>query len=194
MTLCVGWVDAEAVYLTADSAVTVAPRELNSEYSSFGEKQPANSIGNVEESALKILRHQNTAAAFAGDASPINDLFSNYINASRIWSPREAFKNAWISSHDGRDLEALFAFYDGAGPHLVKYDAANIAGAEVTSACIGNLFVGDKEYIRSVLQRMPHKADVTDRLVCGVCISQRLAILANVMETHGIGGVVAAAQ
>jgi hypothetical protein len=191
MTLCVGWIDSEAAYLTADSAVTKPPRDLNNEYSTFGEKQPQTAAFTVEESALKIYRHKDSAAAFAGDPSPINDLFFNYINASRFLSPREAFNNAWTSSHDGRDLEALFAFHDGAGPHLVKYDAANIAGAEVTSACIGNLFVGDKEYIRSVLQRMPHKADVTDRLVCGVCISQRLAILANVMETHGIGGVVA---
>jgi hypothetical protein len=88
-------------------------------------------------------------------------------------------------------LEALLAYHDGGGPHLVKYDAANIAGTEVTSACIGNLVAVDKDYIRSVLQEMPRKADVTSHLVCTVCISQRLSIFLNIMETHGIGGCVA---
>jgi hypothetical protein len=191
MTLCVGWVDSEAVYLTADSAVTKPPRDLNNEYSTFGEKQPQTATFTAEESALKIFRHENSAAAFAGDASPIDDLFSNYINGSRLWSPGEAFSNAWTSSYNGGNLEALFAYHDGDRPHLLKFNSANPAGIEVTSACIGRIAAEDREYIRSVLQAMPRNADITDRLVCGVCISQRLAILANVMETHGIGGVVA---
>ncbi|MCA1471082.1 hypothetical protein I6F09_24740 [Bradyrhizobium sp. IC3195] len=49
----------------------------------------------------------------------------------------------------------------------------------------------DKDYIHSVLQYPPNRADVTGRLVCTVCISQRLAIFLNGLETHGIGGVVA---
>lgn len=191
MTLCVGFIDSEAVYLTADSAVTVPHRPLNTEYSTFGEKQPQTPVFNVEESALKILRHGETAAAFAGDASPINDLFSNYISASRMWSPQQAFGNAWASSHDGRNLQALLAYHDEGGPHLVRYDATSVAGTEVTSASIGNIAAEDKEYLRSALQTMPLNSDVTDRLACTVCISQRVGILLNILETHGIGGAIA---
>jgi hypothetical protein len=71
MTLCIGCTDTEAASLTADSAVTVPRRAMSTEYSTFGEKQPQTTFFNVEESALKILRHGETAAAFAGDASPI---------------------------------------------------------------------------------------------------------------------------
>jgi len=190
MTLCVGWVDSEAAYLTADSAVTKSPRDLNNEYSTFGEKQPQTDTFTVEESALKIYRHEDTAAAFSGDASPIDDLFYNYTKGLHLWSPREAFSNAWTSSA-GETLGALFTYRDGDRPHLLKFDPANTAGVEVTSACIGRIAAQDRDYVRSVLQAMPRNSDVTDRLVCGICISQRLAILANLMETHGIGGVVA---
>ncbi|ODM76726.1 hypothetical protein [Bradyrhizobium elkanii] len=191
MTLCVGFTDSKAVYLTADSAVTGPSRPASTEFSTFGEKQPQTPAFTVEESALKILKHGDTAAAFAGDASPIDDLFSNYINGSHVWSPRQAFDNAWASSQDGRDLHALLAYYDERGPHLVRYDSANTAGIEVTSASIGNIGEDDKEYLRYALQTMPLNSDVTDRLACTVCISQRVSILLNIMETHKIGGAIA---
>jgi len=102
MTLCVGWIDSDAVYLTADSAVTALgkTRIAGRDYSSFGEKQYQSPQGNVtvEESALKIFRHQNTAAAFAGDASPINGIFANFVESSRFLLPQEAFDAAWMSS------------------------------------------------------------------------------------------------
>jgi hypothetical protein len=191
MTLCIGWTDSDAVYLTADSAVTVGPRALRNDYSSFGEKQPASSIGNVEESALKILRHRNTAATFAGDAPPINGIFANYVQSSRFLSPREAFDVAWMSSHTGGRLEALFAYHDLAGPHLVKYGPLNNVGDEATTACIGSLPAENREYIRSFVQNMPPQASITDRVVGTICITQRLAIFFNLMESHGIGGLVA---
>ena len=67
--------------------------------------------------------------------------------------------------------------------HLLQFDSANTA-----SACIGRIAAEDREY--TPFGSTGHASN-SDRLVCGVCVSQRLAILANVMETHGIGGVVA---
>ncbi|MBR1250019.1 hypothetical protein JQ609_24225 [Bradyrhizobium sp. AUGA SZCCT0169] len=194
MTLCVGWVDAEAVYLTADSAVTAPGKSRISggDYSSFGEKQYQSAEGTVEESALKIFRHQDSAATFSGNASPINEIFANFVESSRYLPPRNAFDAAWISSHDPnvQSLEALFGYYDSAGPHLVKYDALNLMGEAITSACIGSILPEDKEQLLAWL-KMPSKAQVTDRLVLTMCMTQRVAIFLNLMASHGIGGCVA---
>src|SRR5438552_8488893 len=98
MTICIGYVDSEAVYLTADSAVTSGQR-LSHSFSSFGELQRNEAGITIQEAALKIMRHGNVAAAFAGDAKSAHQIFENFVaGAERMIPPPAAFENAWLSS------------------------------------------------------------------------------------------------
>ena len=186
--------DSEAVYLAADSAVSRLgnPRILRHDYSSFGEMQYQGSVRTVEESALKILRHQNVAAAFSGDVSGMNDLFTNFIQGSHFMLTREAFDAAWVSSQGGeKKLWALLGYHDQAGPHLFKYDPTTVSGEETRSDCIGYLNEDDKQFLREMLPQTLKQTSVRDRLVSTACRIQRPGMFLNLMESHGIGGHIA---
>src|SRR6266702_3199533 len=169
MTLCVGCVDSGAVYLAADSAVSrlgLPARTLSDGYSSFGELQYRSPIKTVEESVLKILRHQTVAAAFSGEVSGMNELFSNFIQGSHYLPTREAFDAAWVSSQgSGKNLWDLLGYHDLAGPHLFKYAPTTVSGEETRSDCIGHLNEEDRQYLRELLPQMLDQASVKDRLV-----------------------------
>jgi hypothetical protein len=200
MTICLGWRDNNAVYLAADSAVTKKSHHpidhRGQAYTTFGELQHYEEKVSVEETSLKILRHGNTAAVFAGDARRAEDVFSVFTALSNSLSVRAAFDAAWTSFHAPANpsvIQALFGYYEEDGPHLLKFQSsAQTQGAEVNFACIGNVDADGIGFFESVTMSIPVDAEGSaNKLVCLVSFLQWLGIHSNLMASHGIGGYVA---
>ena len=195
MTICIGWTDDRAVYLAADSAVT-SNMPLADEYSTFGERHHRQENVSVREGALKIMRHQNSAVAFSGDANRGIEIFENFIMLSGYFPTREAYESAWVNAHDSanpKNNRALLAYCDLNGPHLIRFDASSTKpGEEIRSACIGNVSSSLAFTFGEALTHMPsHITTSMDALINGVCLLQRFFIFENLMPKHAIGGFVA---
>lgn len=187
MTICVGWVRDNEVFLIADSAVTRSTPATTTS-SLFGERHENRPGLSVEESALKIFRWQETAAAFAGDADLAREIFQNYITLAKHSDSREAFEKAWISStpFETRYCAALFAFHDGHTSNLIKFDVDSVS--EQSFAAIGAL---DEEFARSLetsIREMPSEFAKPDEVLhAALAFFQRNSVFSNLMPIH-IGG------
>jgi hypothetical protein len=196
MTICIGWTNDRAVYLASDSAVT-GNFPVAAEYSSFGEKHSQLGDLAIQEGALKIMRHQNSAVAFSGDANRGIEIFDNFIKLSGYLPVREAYCSAWINAHDsfnpGRNA-ALLGYYDLNGPHLIQFTSGILEGdVELGAACIGNVNSRGIAYFHEMLTSMPPPitANPMDALIGGVCLLQKLFTSENLMPQHAMGGFVA---
>ncbi len=187
MTICVGWVRDNEVFLIADSAVTGSTPATTTS-SLFGERHEDRPGLSVEESALKIFRWQETAAAFAGNADLAREIFQNYITLSKHFVSLEAFEKAWQSStpFEERSCAALFAFHDGGTPNLVKFGADSVSGQSF--AAIGALAEDSARSLEISIREMPSEFAKPDEVLhAALSFFQRNSVFSNYMPNH-IGG------
>ena len=126
MTLCIGWVQGEAVYLIADSALTgsAAPTNLQS---SFGETHRRIRGDFVEEGLFKLAPiGSEAAAAFAGNwecAEQIRDfLMQNWcVLDGDIDALQVALSKAFYPSIEEFEVSFLLAWRTKDGPKLAHW-------------------------------------------------------------------------
>lgn len=127
MTYCLAWKTKSAVFLLADTSVTLN-KSLRKSHSSFGELQGSQGSISVVESLLKInpLR-KHAAIAFAGDVRVANSI----IDSIRILldsgeSCRKAFEKAIVSNSPippSRSVSIILAYYENEFPMLAHFDS-----------------------------------------------------------------------
>ena len=188
MTICIGWKDANAVYLAADSAVT-SSRSLTAARTSFGELHYADGSRSVEESALKIFRHGSTAATFCGSAEVAREIFATYSSIPNTLHALEAFTSAWKSNgpfSKENSVSALFAFWDDS-PQLYLFSSnGEDEGESINLLAIGNLANESRNNILSVVELIPHNlTDPQSRLQCALSYLQSHSVFGNYLE-YGI--------
>ena len=193
MTICVGWISCGSVFLIADSAVTKSGA-VEVPRSQFGELHESQADRNVEESALKIFRWNDTAAVFAGDAETAKSIFSTYVAIGNSCDPLDAFTKAWESNgpFGSHAVASLFGFYGDNGANLVKFeDNAIPTKAEV--GVIGHRILQFEELafddsLKAFLGGFPQNVESPmEVLACGLGWMQSNSIFSNLMP-HGIVG------
>lgn len=127
MTYCLAWKTKSAIFLLADSSVTLN-KSLKKTYSSFGELQGSQGDISVVESLLKInpLR-KNVAIAFAGDVRVANSI----IDTIRVLldsgeSCRKALEKAIANNSpipSSRSVSIILAYYENQFPMLAHFNS-----------------------------------------------------------------------
>lgn len=128
MTYCLAWKTKRAVFLLADTSVTLNASLSARKYSSFGELQGMRGKETVTESLLKInVVAKNSAIAFSGDvdlANSIIDTLKTLIESGE--TPIPAFRAAICSNSPfspSRTVSFLFASFEGNTPKLLHFDS-----------------------------------------------------------------------
>jgi hypothetical protein len=189
MTLCIAWLRNDHVYLVADSAVTSNDRPYN-QHSRFGERSHFKIGEHVEERALKIFRHQDSAIAFAGDADLAREIFSTFKNLSSSFLPIQSIISAWESHtpFNSRVCGAIFVTYCDGKPKIYRFSPSEHAIWCEESAVIGAVNSAECDLLSATMETMPSDyVDPDDVLCLGICAVQRFSIFENFLD-RGIGG------
>jgi len=127
MTYCLGWKTKKAVFLLADTSVTLH-KPLGKMYSSFGELQGSQGRESVVESLLKINAvHKMAAIAFAGDVGVANSIIESLQKILNLGKPyRQAFEAAIASNSpipSSKPISFIFAYVESDSPKLLYFDS-----------------------------------------------------------------------
>ena len=128
MTYCCAWTDEDAAYLIADGAVTRPGKSMTGTKTSFGEASSFAHGKLVEETALKVIQIQNTAAAFAGISATGRAVLEVYAEALRSGESVSAALETAICSvqpvDSKRNAELLIAGRADRGPFILHGNTA----------------------------------------------------------------------
>jgi hypothetical protein len=129
VTYILTWKFGSAIYLVADTAVTVDQHVVDSTYTSFEEKSVSQPDKSVYEGALKLINLGRAALAMAGDSMLAQSIVETFKQALRQTdNPREALHTAIMSNrpfHPERSCTLVIAFPNSPTPTLLSFNLHN---------------------------------------------------------------------
>lgn len=114
MTYCVAWKKFDKAFMIADSAISSFKSDINSEYSSFGERQGLYNQYFVYESALKIIKiNESIAVCYSGDKKEAEEAIESIKVSIKFFSLIEVLENLKSTYGYGKkSFELLIICYE----------------------------------------------------------------------------------
>ena len=197
MTFIIGWKFNNVGYICADSAITGAADYASHGYTSFGELNDLCTHHSVQEAALKIIRLDNIAIAYAGSVEPalscIRMIKNNVDNGDEVSVSFEKSVNSHIPLRQGAEYKLIAVCSE---PSYVKLLTFNLNGDQKTieheNECVfaGSLPYADAHQVAKQLVAVlsiNHK-NPQDMLAIALSLLQNMGIHDYLLKS-GVGGV-----
>ena len=185
MTYCLGWKTKKAVFLLADTSVTLN-KSLGKKYSSFGELQGSQGNESVVESLLKINAVEKKAAiAFAGDVGLANSVIESLQTFLDLGKPYRQALEAAIANNSplpsSKPISLILAYVDTNSPKLLYFCSESSELIDIE----------DVVQIGSMGSYYPSFSDQMIRSFIGGTSKPEniLAAITGVVQTYGIHAV-----
>ena len=195
MTYILGWKLGPAVYIAADTALTV-PGHRDQDQSSFGERVVDRPERSVFEGCLKIFDLGGAAVAISGDvprARRVVETFSGILEMTS--NPQHSIEVA-LNSHGPFDpqnpISLIVAFPNSPTPTLLSFNhdgnESLIEHEEGTLVQIGSITPTHKNISGQMIANLNIFKEEPDRfLVCSLALLQSYGIYDYLLE-RGVGG------
>lgn len=186
MTYCCAWTDESAAYVIADAAVTRPSTSPIEDTTSFGEATSFDGGKLVEETALKVIQIQNTAAAFAGNSATGRAVLEVYGEVLRSGQTTlVALETAMRSAQPidrNRKAQLLVVGHDDDGPFVLLGDAVTGLIRRTTEAAqIGSIKDWHKRATQAILTA--HRASASEG--ARISPSRTLAHALAIAQSYG---------
>ncbi|MBL1140792.1 MAG: hypothetical protein HND53_02060 [Proteobacteria bacterium] len=203
MTFCFAWKNDKAVFLVADSAVTVFSEQssVNEQCSSFGEPVVSNKNISIYDGALKILKiYANCAVAIAGDSDSAYNiydfLYENYEEGINLNALISLMAKSNLPLEKGKSVSLIIARLENNKPELILWESekSETIYSNQNYFHIGKTIYDFTGFAKTSVDmfRKPIKGVIFDNsriLNSVIAIYQALVIFCQTMQ-EGVGGLI----